>query len=104
MGEAANTGDGGAYPRDGGAGDASAVRRRGRAARPAAQHTAAGRRVRAGRAPATTSPLSGTHHNLSKKIVLVHILLFHLGRMPFMPYLSTLYHHLVKSRLDASSS
>lgn len=62
MGEAAKVaGDGGKAPRDGGAGDARAVRRGRRAPRPAAQHTAAGRRVRARRASTVTSPLSGVH-------------------------------------------
>lgn len=65
MGEAAKVaGHGGAASRDGGARDTRAVRRRGRAARPAAQHTAARRRVRPGRAPTVTSPLSGNSSSM----------------------------------------
>ncbi|XP_061378207.1 serine/arginine repetitive matrix protein 3 isoform X3 [Danaus plexippus] len=59
MGEAAETaGYGGTSAGDGGAGDESALRRRRREARPAAQHTAARRRVRPGRTSPDTSPLS----------------------------------------------
>lgn len=62
MGKATEiAGDGGTSARDGGARDARAVCGRGRATRPAAQHTAARRRVRTGRASTVTSPLSGTH-------------------------------------------
>lgn len=62
MGEAAEvtgTGDGGSAARDGGARCTREVRGRSRAARSAAQHTAARRRVRTGRASTVTSPLSG---------------------------------------------
>lgn len=60
MGEAAAAaGNGGAPAGDGGAGDARALRRRRRAPGPAAQHTAARRRVRPRRALTVTSPLSG---------------------------------------------
>lgn len=66
MGKAAKTAsDGGAYPGDGGTRDASAVRRRGREARPAAQHTAARRGVRTRHTFTVTSPLSGKHKLLS---------------------------------------
>lgn len=60
MGEAAAaTGDGGPPTGDGGAGDACALCRGGRATGPAAQHTAAGRRVWPGRTSTAASPLSG---------------------------------------------
>lgn len=68
MGEAAKVaGDGGAASRDGGARDARAVRRRRRTPWSAAQHTAARRRVRTGRASTVTSPLSGKRRNSTKK-------------------------------------
>lgn len=63
MGEAAEvtgTGDGGSAARDGGARCTREVRGRSRAARSAAQHTAARRRVRTGRASTVTSPLSAS--------------------------------------------
>lgn len=64
MGKAADAaGHGGADPRNGGAGVTSAVRRRRRAARPTAQHTAARRRVRTGCALAVAGTLSGTTCN-----------------------------------------
>lgn len=64
MGEAAEiAGDGGAAAGDGGAGDACALRCGRRAIGLAAQHTAARRRVRTGRASTVTSPLSGTGAN-----------------------------------------
>lgn len=80
MGEAAEAAsDGGAYPGDGGAGDARAVRRRGRAARSPAQHTTAGWRVRTRRTFTVTSPLSGeldTPHDNSIKCIAGAKLLF----------------------------
>lgn len=63
MGEAAEvtgTGDGGSAARDGGARCTREVRGRSRAARSAAQHTTARRRVRTGRASTVTSPLSAS--------------------------------------------
>lgn len=60
MGKAAEVaGDGGPPARDGGAGDARALRRCRRAPGSSTQHTTAGRRVRTGRTSATASPLSG---------------------------------------------
>lgn len=61
MGEEAKVaGDGGPIPRNGGAGDESAVCGRRGETRSAAKYTAARRRVRSGRASADTSTLSGT--------------------------------------------
>ncbi|CAH3913636.1 unnamed protein product [Pieris brassicae] len=61
MGETAEVaGDGWSSARDGGAGDARAVCRSSGTAWPASQHTAAGRRVRSGRTPTITSPLSAS--------------------------------------------
>ncbi|XP_072947123.1 uncharacterized protein [Epargyreus clarus] len=64
MGEAADAadaaGDGGSSAGDRGAGDARAVRRRRGSPRPAAEHTAARRRVRTGRASTNTSSLSAS--------------------------------------------
>lgn len=61
MGEAAKVaGNGGTASRDGGAGDAREIRCGRGAPRPAAQHTAARRRVRTRRASTVTSPLSAS--------------------------------------------